>query len=151
MTANRLTMPVALMGFLLFAVAHGAAQVDHFHDKGKLPSKYTIEKQQQLRKTLPFEDKQDFEEQTKGFIAAPDYKQIMAEAGHVAWDMGKLRVSAAGRGLRQHPPVAAAPGRPEHELRPVRGHTRRSTRCAASIWPTSASSRATPAGSCSIR
>lgn len=60
----------------------------HFDVKGKLPSKFTIELQKGLRKSLPFEDKRDFEEAKKGFIAAPEYKQIMAEAGHVAWDMG---------------------------------------------------------------
>ena len=65
------------------------AAKEHFHPKGKMPSKYTVEKQQELRKTLPFADKQDFEEQKKGFIAAPEYTQIMAEKGHVAWDMGK--------------------------------------------------------------
>jgi len=61
---------------------------DHFHEKGKMPSQYTIEKQNALRKSLPFEDKRDFEEAKKGFIAAPPYKQIMAEKGHVAWDIG---------------------------------------------------------------
>ena len=60
----------------------------HFDVKGKLPSKFTLEVQAGLRKNLPFEDKRDFEEAKKGFIAAPDYKQIMAEAGNVAWDMG---------------------------------------------------------------
>jgi len=60
----------------------------HFDSKGKMPSKYTIELQNGLRKSLPFEDERDFEEAKKGFIAAPEYKQIMAEAGHVAWDMG---------------------------------------------------------------
>jgi len=60
----------------------------HFDAKGKMPSEFTIELQNGLRKSLPFEDKRDFEEAKKGFIAAPDYKQIMAEAGHVAWDMG---------------------------------------------------------------
>jgi len=76
--------------FLAFST-NGFAGTDykHFHPKGKMPSKYTVEKQQALRKNLPFEDKRDFEEQKKGFIAAPPYKQIMAEAGHVAWDMGK--------------------------------------------------------------
>jgi linear primary-alkylsulfatase len=59
----------------------------HFDPKGKMPSKYTMELQNGLRKSLPFEDKRDFEEAKKGFIAAPPYKQIMAEAGHVAWDM----------------------------------------------------------------
>ena len=59
----------------------------HFDPKGKQPSSYTVELQKQLRKTLPLQDKRDFEEAKRGFIAAPDYKQIMAEAGHVAWDM----------------------------------------------------------------
>ena len=60
----------------------------HFDAKGKMPSKYTVDLQNALRKSLPFEDERDFEEAKKGFIAAPDYKQIMAEAGHVAWDIG---------------------------------------------------------------
>lgn len=60
----------------------------HFDVKGKMPSKFTIELQEGQRKSLPFEDKRDFEEAKRGFIAAPKYKQIMAEAGHVAWDMG---------------------------------------------------------------
>ncbi|MFV2059527.1 MAG: alkyl/aryl-sulfatase [Gammaproteobacteria bacterium] len=69
----------------------------HFHAKGKLPSKFTIKAQQQQRKILPFSDKRDFEEQKKGFIAAPDYKQIMAEAGHVAWDMGSYEWLLQGK------------------------------------------------------
>lgn len=60
----------------------------HFDSKGKPPSKFTVELQNGVRKSLPFEDKRDFEEAEKGFIAAPPYKQIMAEAGNVAWDMG---------------------------------------------------------------
>ncbi len=60
----------------------------HFDPKGKPPSKYTIELQKGVRATLPFDDTRDAEEAKKGFIAAPEYKQIMAEAGNVAWDMG---------------------------------------------------------------
>ncbi|UGA56177.1 MBL fold metallo-hydrolase [Vibrio sp. VB16] len=62
--------------------------IKHFDEKGKLPSIFTIELQSEHRKNLPFEDKRDFEEAKRGFIAAPQYKQIMAEAGNVAWDMG---------------------------------------------------------------
>jgi alkyl sulfatase BDS1-like metallo-beta-lactamase superfamily hydrolase len=65
--------------------------------KGKAPSEYTIAKWEELKNTLPFEDKRDFEEQKKGFIAAPDYKQIMAEAGHVAWDMGRYEWLLQGK------------------------------------------------------
>jgi len=69
----------------------------HFDPKGKLPSTYTIELQNGLRKTLPFEDKRDFEESKRGFIAAPQYKQIMAEAGNVAWDMGSYEFLLQGK------------------------------------------------------
>lgn len=60
----------------------------HFDPKGNEPSSFTLEVREQALETLPFEDKRDFEEQKRGFIAAPEYRQIMAEAGHVAWDMG---------------------------------------------------------------
>lgn len=66
----------------------GAMEGKHFDAKGKAPSKYTVELQNGLRKSLPFEDKRDFEEAKRGFIAAPKYKQIMADAGNVAWDIG---------------------------------------------------------------
>lgn len=62
---------------------------DHFDPKGNPPSSFTIEHWGELRNTLPFEDKTDFEEQSRGFIAEPDYREIMADAGHVAWSMGK--------------------------------------------------------------
>ncbi|MBP1776645.1 MAG: beta-lactamase protein, partial [candidate division NC10 bacterium] len=75
----------------------GAMQGKHFDKKGKMPSKFTIELQHGLRKTLPFEDKRDFDEAKKGFIAAPAYKQIMAEAGNVAWDMGSYEFLLQGK------------------------------------------------------
>jgi alkyl sulfatase BDS1-like metallo-beta-lactamase superfamily hydrolase len=90
------TAIIALAVLLLSAgngIAAGGGKIvaadpsKHFHPKGKMPSTFTIELQKGLRKSLPFEDKRDFEEAKKGFIAAPEYKQIMAEAGHVAWDM----------------------------------------------------------------
>ncbi|MGE6649599.1 alkyl/aryl-sulfatase [Shewanella colwelliana] len=76
------------------AIAAGGAGVvtsdpsKHFDAKGKAPSRFTIDSQNSLRQSLPFDDKRDFEEAQRGFIAAPEYKQIMAEAGNVAWDMG---------------------------------------------------------------
>ena len=60
----------------------------HFHPLGKLPSDSTIAAQRAQRASLPFEDTRDFEEARRGFLAAPDYRQIMAEAGHVAWNIG---------------------------------------------------------------
>lgn len=75
----------------------GAMQGKHFDAKGNMPSKFTIELQAQQRKLLPFEDKRDFDEQKKGFIAAPKYKKIMAEAGNVAWDMASYEWLLQGK------------------------------------------------------
>ncbi|MBW2720102.1 MAG: MBL fold metallo-hydrolase, partial [Deltaproteobacteria bacterium] len=63
----------------------------HYHPKGKSPSKHTIAVIEKARASLPFADKRDFEEQKKGFIAAPSYMKIMADAGHVAWDMDRFQ------------------------------------------------------------
>jgi alkyl sulfatase BDS1-like metallo-beta-lactamase superfamily hydrolase len=62
--------------------------IEHFDPKGKPPSPFTVGLQRQLRQSLPFEDERDCEEAQRGFLAAPPYKQILADAGHVAWDMG---------------------------------------------------------------
>jgi alkyl sulfatase BDS1-like metallo-beta-lactamase superfamily hydrolase len=75
----------------------GAMQGKHFDAKGKMPSKFTVELQNGLRKSLPFEDKRDFEESKKGFIAAPAYKSIKADAGNVAWDMGSYEFLLQGK------------------------------------------------------
>jgi alkyl sulfatase BDS1-like metallo-beta-lactamase superfamily hydrolase len=60
----------------------------HFDPKGKPPSPFTIAFQNELRGSLPFEDERDFEEAQRGFLAAPAFQQILADDGHVAWDMG---------------------------------------------------------------
>lgn len=75
---------MALTFSAVVAFSSVQAQEQHFHPKGKPPSKFTIDLQRGLRATLPFDDRRDFEEAKKGFIAAPPYKQIKAEAGHVA-------------------------------------------------------------------
>jgi alkyl sulfatase BDS1-like metallo-beta-lactamase superfamily hydrolase len=75
----------------------GAMEGKHFHPKGKLPSEFTVDAQKHQRETLPFSDERDFAEADRGFIAAPDYKQIMAEAGHVAWDMASYEFLLQGK------------------------------------------------------
>jgi alkyl sulfatase BDS1-like metallo-beta-lactamase superfamily hydrolase len=80
-------IPVLAAGYLA-ATATAAPAQEHFDPKGKPPSAQTVKMFEELRQSLPFEDRRDFEENERGFIAAPSYTQIMAEAGHVAWDMG---------------------------------------------------------------
>jgi len=64
---------------------------NHFHPKGKVPSRFTLEIFEQARQALPFSDRQDFEEWERGFIAAREDLQIMADAGNVAWDMERYQ------------------------------------------------------------
>ena len=71
----------------------------HFDPKGKAPSEFTMEVLRQSSKGLPFADKRDFDEAKKGFIAAPPYKQIMADAGHVAWDMASYQWLLTGQAV----------------------------------------------------
>ena len=97
---------VLLFGFYAAATAAGGGSVltdpgalegKHFHPKGKMPSHFTVEFQSGLRKSLPLDDERDFQEAKRGFIAAPEYKQIMAEAGNVAWDMGSYEWLLTGK------------------------------------------------------
>lgn len=103
-TAHASALAVAIMLAIaapVFAAGGGAIVTadpsKHFDPKGKPPSTFTIELQNGLRESLPFEDKRDFEEAKKGFISAPPYKQIMAEAGNVAWDMGSYEWLLQGK------------------------------------------------------
>ncbi len=72
-------------------VEYPPAEVKHFDPNGNPPSTFTLELRKGVTATLPFEDKRDFDEAKKGFIAEPPYKQIMADAGQVAWDMGSYQ------------------------------------------------------------
>ena len=78
----------AILIALLINISAAEAQ-EHFNAKGSPASSYTTELQQQLRTSLPFEDRRDFEESQRGFIAAPDYRQITAANGRVVWDMNR--------------------------------------------------------------
>ncbi|MGZ5876960.1 MAG: alkyl/aryl-sulfatase [Bradyrhizobium sp.] len=63
----------------------------HFHPTGKAPSKYTLDALKQARTGLPFADTRDLEEQKRGLIAPMKDLKIMADAGHVAWDMERFQ------------------------------------------------------------
>ena len=48
---------------------NNSSDIGHFDPKGKAPSEFTIAKWEELKNTMPFEDKRDFEEQKKPRIA----------------------------------------------------------------------------------
>ncbi|MBL6616054.1 MAG: MBL fold metallo-hydrolase [Reyranella sp.] len=73
------------------AWAQPAAAAGHFDPKGKRPSAFTIEALKKAHETLPFADQRDFEEQRRGLIAPMPDRKIMADGGHVAWDMERFQ------------------------------------------------------------
>ncbi|MEP2706634.1 MAG: hypothetical protein ABJQ71_15770 [Roseibium sp.] len=62
----------------------------HFYPQGKALSEHTLRILEDARKTLPFCDTQEFDEQKKGLIADMKDMKIMADNGHVAWYMGRF-------------------------------------------------------------
>ena len=101
-----LTLSFALLGIAqsVATAAGGNVPTDpsafvgkHFDPKGNLPSTFTLELRKGVTATLPFSDKRDYDEAKKGFIAEPSYKQIMADAGQVAWDMGSYQWLLQGK------------------------------------------------------
>jgi alkyl sulfatase BDS1-like metallo-beta-lactamase superfamily hydrolase len=94
---RKLCTGLAMLIALAAAATQAADVPSHFDPQGQPPSKFTLELRNGLRATLPFADKRDFDEANKGFIAAPPYKQIMADAGHVAWDMASYQWLLTGQ------------------------------------------------------
>ena len=99
---NRILLGALTMTLSAGAFAAGGGGVvaadpsKHFDAKGKMPSEFTLKLREMRKQALPLADTRDFDEAKRGFIAAPDYKQIMAEAGHVAWDMGSYANHGVG-------------------------------------------------------
>jgi alkyl sulfatase BDS1-like metallo-beta-lactamase superfamily hydrolase len=89
-----------VLGAVLAGVLAGASvaqEPQHFSPKGKMPSRYTVEAQQQQRRILPLADRQDFQEAKRGFIAAPSYRKIMNDEGGVAWDIDNWNFLLRGK------------------------------------------------------
>jgi len=82
----------------VFLGSAGAATAqEHFHPKGNPPSEHTLAIREANAALLSLDDQRDLEEAARGFLAAPEFRQIMADAGHVAWDMGRYDFLLEGR------------------------------------------------------
>ena len=91
-------------GTSLLPADGGASAAKHFDPLGKPPSKFTLELRNGQKAQLPFADKRDFDEAKRGFIAEPPYTKIMADAGHVAWDMASYGWLLTGKDFESiHP------------------------------------------------
>ncbi|PHS87236.1 hypothetical protein AAW02_02180 [Aeromonas dhakensis] len=57
----------------------------------KPASEFTIQANQNVLHTLPFNDKQDFEDARRGFIAKPDTLTIKDDKGNLVWDLEQYK------------------------------------------------------------
>ena len=98
---KRITQLLTVAALTGTACSNGNSQSDngHFHAKGNLPSEQTLALRARNTQSLPFADGRDLEEAARGFIAAPAYEKIMADAGHLAWDMEKYEFLREGNDL----------------------------------------------------
>jgi len=102
------TAPAAALaqtpGASLMPADGGTSVATHFDPLGQPPSKFTLELRNGVKAELPFADKRDFDEAKRGFIAEPPYAKIMADAGHVAWDMASYGWLLTGKDFESiHP------------------------------------------------
>ncbi len=87
-----MTFTRRVLTVLIFVVMPGCATVDSQAPSGSQsnpPSAATTRLQQELRTRLPFEDRRDFDEHKRGFIAAPSYRRIVDDNGDQVWDIGQ--------------------------------------------------------------
>ena len=86
-----IVLAVASLTTLACSPTNSQEDFGHFHPKGKPPSEHTLKMFEDARQSLPFADRQDFEEWERGFIARREDLRIMADAGNVAWDMERYK------------------------------------------------------------
>jgi alkyl sulfatase BDS1-like metallo-beta-lactamase superfamily hydrolase len=86
-----MVLAVAALTTLACSPTYSQSDFGHFHPKGKQPSEHTLKIFAEAQQTLPFSDRQDFEEWERGFIARREDPKIMADAGNVAWDMERYQ------------------------------------------------------------
>jgi alkyl sulfatase BDS1-like metallo-beta-lactamase superfamily hydrolase len=93
-----------LTAIVVFAAGGAGGDIEkvdpsvHFHPKGKPPSEHTLKILNEARESMPFEDTRDFDEARKGFIAPLNSGVVMADAGHVAWDVDRYDFLKAEEG-----------------------------------------------------
>ncbi len=77
---------LSIAALSIFVVGYAFAGTE-----AKPPTKYTVEANEAVLKSLPFSDKQDFENAQRGFIAKPDVVTIKDAKGTVVWDLEEYK------------------------------------------------------------
>ena len=90
---------LGILLLLLWAITSAADAQSDDPASVKPPSSHTVALQERLRESLPFDDRRDFEEQRRGFVAAPSYRRIEAESGETVWDIGQYDFLLEGQDI----------------------------------------------------
>ena len=69
----------------------------HFDPLGKPPSEHSLKAIKKDSADLPFDDKRDFDEAKKGFIAEPDSWKVLGPEGNVVWDLDRYDFFRSGK------------------------------------------------------
>ncbi len=94
----KLVSKTCILALLLSVAIAACAQEDEppLNPDGGQPSSHTASEQAALRRALPFDDRRDFEEHSRGLIAEPGYRRITDESGNTVWDMGQYDFLLSG-------------------------------------------------------
>ena len=116
-----LSLTFTLLLVFVATATNAADPLAHFDPKGQPPSKFTLELRNGLKAHAAVRGQARLRRGEEGLhrraaVQADHGRRRPRRLGH-----GQLPVAAVGQGLREHPSVAAAPGRAEHGLRPLRG------------------------------
>nr|WP_010133542.1 alkyl sulfatase dimerization domain-containing protein [Microbulbifer agarilyticus] len=92
--SHNIRCPLFVLFFILGVSAtyplHAADDASkHFDPLGKPPSEHTLKVIAEDSAKLPFDDKRDFDEANKGFIAKPDTWKVTGPEGNVVWDLDR--------------------------------------------------------------
>ena len=134
---------VLLCGFsiALAAIAHSPAIAQ---TAPKPATDATKAANQALQQYLNFNDREDFANAARGFVGKPDKLIIKNDAGGVAGTSSRTRHSSTSTSRLPTPSIRACGATPSSTCNTACSRcTTASTRCAATISPTSPSSRAT--------
>ncbi|QIA63434.1 MBL fold metallo-hydrolase [Vibrio astriarenae] len=83
--------------FAISVPAFAAASLPTFTPDQKPASQHTVEFQNELRESLPFADKEDWELARKGFIARVSDLEIRDANGNVVWELGSYDYLLQGK------------------------------------------------------
>jgi alkyl sulfatase BDS1-like metallo-beta-lactamase superfamily hydrolase len=81
---------ICLVCSLLFACEAPPPELDSLNDTVKQATRYTEDANREVRRALPFEQRTDFEDATRGFIATLDGARIVNSRGEQVFDLSDM-------------------------------------------------------------